>query len=155
MGTMAAASSTTFPCGVSAVPGARRFARDVLHQRDVAEGTTETVILLVSELVTNAIVHAASPVELTMRVAPRMVTVGVRDSDPRLPTVVRDKKAVRDKAAAGDEAGGGLGLLILDELTHDWVVEEEPDGKIVWFSVARTHERPAASRRSTAQRVPA
>ncbi len=80
--------------------------------------------LLVSELTTNALRHAAGPFEVRVRAEPR-VRVEVRDSSTRLPTV-RDLDATEES---------GRGLHIVGELARAWGTEERADGKVVWFEL--------------------
>jgi anti-sigma regulatory factor (Ser/Thr protein kinase) len=89
---------------------------------------SETVRLLLTELVTNSIRHAtdtACPIEVHVRAGPGGVRVEVDDSGegfdprPRTPGV-----------------GGGFGLLLVDRLADRWgVVEERPCR--VWFELDR------------------
>lgn len=129
------------------VAAAREFLRDVLRRQGPRAGESqEVVVLLVSELVTNAITHAASPARLSVRVDDDAIWVGVGDDDPTVPTPV----------SHDTDEPGGLGLWLIDELAGDWGVEADgPDpGKIVWFTVPVATEPAAApsaggTRRST------
>lgn len=87
----------------------------------------ETVELLTSEVVTNAIVHAGSAPELVVRVRRDRVRVEVNDKSPAVPVV-----RVVDPAAVS-----GRGMVIVEELAGAWGVEHIPRGKRVWFEVAR------------------
>jgi hypothetical protein len=87
--------------------------------------------LVASELVTNAVVHAASTVELALSRADGRMQMTVRDHGagdptPRLPEV------------DGDDLGG-RGLLLVQETTRGWgVFPTEAEGKTVW-AVFDTH----------------
>ncbi len=106
---------------------ARRFVRDVLMTRQVADGVVSTVELLTSEVVTNAILHARSGPQLAVEVDETVVRVAIRDVSPELP--VRQLSRL-------DEVSG-RGVVIVDELASAWGVERERDGgKRVWFEVA-------------------
>jgi anti-sigma regulatory factor (Ser/Thr protein kinase) len=86
----------------------------------------ELLGLLVSEVVTNAIVHAQTSLVVTVKVRGQAIRVEVHDDSPSLPVLVQ---------AASHEAGG-RGMAILDRLADDWGVYTEPlDGKTVWFEV--------------------
>jgi anti-sigma regulatory factor (Ser/Thr protein kinase) len=103
-------------------------ARDALSHTLDAEGvhTNDMELgLLVSEIVTNAVVHARSDVHVTMDLVASRVHVEVGDDDPRTP-------APRDEDQL---VPGGLGLHILERLAADWGVRATPGGKVVWFEI--------------------
>ncbi len=102
---------------------ARRFVAATLASWHLAHGD---VPLLVSELVTNAVLHARSDFSVTVVAHDDRVRVEVFDSNPRLP-------APADVPA---EAYSGRGLLILQGLANAWGVEAHAgEGKTVWFEV--------------------
>jgi anti-sigma regulatory factor (Ser/Thr protein kinase) len=84
----------------------------------------EAARLTISELVTNALLHApadAGPIELTLRLEPGMLTVEVRNSgEPFVPDV-------QDRS----EATGGRGLRIVEGLADRWGVRAD-HGTCVW-----------------------
>jgi anti-sigma regulatory factor (Ser/Thr protein kinase) len=111
----------------TSVGAARRFVRDVLMSRQVADGVVSTVELLTSEVVTNAIVHGRSGPQLIVMVDAGVVRVSVRDLSPDVP--VRRLGQVDDVS--------GRGVVIVEELASAWGVERElGGGKQVWFEVA-------------------
>ena len=111
----------------TSVGAARRFVRDVLMSRQVADPVVDTVELLTSEVVTNAIVHARSGPQLAVEVDGKVVRVAVRDSSPEMP--------VRRLGRLDDLSGRGV--IIVEELASAWGVEREHNGsKRVWFEVA-------------------
>lgn len=81
------------------------------------------LLLCVSEVVTNAVLHARSTATLTVRWRADVLTVEVSDDDPTLP--VRRPHSIT--------ATTGRGLRILDELTVRWGARPTLDGKVVWF----------------------
>lgn len=86
-----------------------------------------TVVLLTSEVVTNAIVHARSGPQLAVELYENCVRVAVRDLSPEVP--------VRRLARVDDPSGRGV--VIIDELASAWGVDHERNGtKRVWFEVA-------------------
>lgn len=107
---------------------ARRFVHDRCEDWGCPE-VTDVATLIVSELVTNAIVHAATPAELRAKWADGVLRLEVLDHaegnppDPRI-------------AAPDDE--GGRGLLLVDALSTAWGVESTDDGKVVWAEVANS-----------------
>lgn len=85
----------------------------------------EDAVLLVSELVTNSVVHGGPPIVVAVDCATTNgLQVRVRDGSRELPRP-RDARST-------DEGGRGLNLLAM--LSDDWGVETEADdGKQVWF----------------------
>ena len=110
---------------------ARRVVEACAEQLGLAD-EADDLVLLVSELVTNAIRYGAPPVELRVQADPHTVTVTVADRSP-VPPLHRE---------ADDSAEGGRGMALVDLLTDGHGVRPEPDGKAVWASVRR---RPAPS----------
>jgi anti-sigma regulatory factor (Ser/Thr protein kinase) len=111
----------------TSVGAARRFVRDVLMSRQVADPVVDTVELLTSEVVTNAIIHGRSGPLLAVLVTERAIRVAVGDVSPELP--------VRRLGRLDDVSGRGV--VIIDELATSWGVERERNGsKRVWFEVA-------------------
>ena len=95
----------------------------------VAEGTADVVLLLTSELVTNACLHAGTDTHVTVRLLPDIVRVEVVDGDAHVP-------APRE---AAPEEPSGRGLMILDALSDRWGVDRlDEGGKRVWCEVARS-----------------
>ena len=89
----------------------------------------DEALLLVSELVTNAILHARSAVQLTMIVLDGAVRFEVRDTGAALP-------AVRPPS---ETSLNGRGLSLLDAVADRWGVEQRTPrrgpGKVVWFEL--------------------
>ena len=111
--------------GVDAVPMARRFTADAL--RDVQDDLVDDVELVVSELVTNALLHGAAPVVLRLSVARDRVRVEVEDSGRELPVRMRQD----------GEAMTGRGLSLVARLSSGWGVEPAGGrGKVVWAEVS-------------------
>src|SRR5436305_5313308 len=73
----------------ASVRSARVFTAGVLGGDGVEASVVELAVLLVSELVTNAVVHARSGVRVTVHVGAHWVRVEVEDQGPGRPTVVR------------------------------------------------------------------
>lgn len=88
----------------------------------------DDVVLLVSEMVTNAIRYAVPPVRLEIQAGERDVVVAVRDGSPQPPA----------PRPAGEEAEGGRGMLLVDLLTTDHGVRVDPPGKAVWARLRRS-----------------
>jgi anti-sigma regulatory factor (Ser/Thr protein kinase) len=104
------------------------LAREFLRGSTCAEHHSEVVddaVLLVSELVTNSVLHGGPPVVVAVDCDEATLQVRVRDGSPAMP-------APRN-AAQGDENGRGLALVA--EMSADWGVDTEGDGKHVWFVI--------------------
>ncbi|KQT02006.1 ATP-binding protein [Cellulomonas sp. Leaf395] len=112
---------------LSAVAPARHWARERLSESGIDDGRLDLLVLLVSELVTNAVAHADPPVVLRVHVDEERTRVEVTDG-------VRDVPVVRDPPPT---ALGGRGVMFVDRLSSSWGTSEE-DGeaaKAVWFEL--------------------
>jgi Histidine kinase-like ATPase domain len=83
--------------------------------------------LLASELVTNAVVHARTPMDVTLRMMDASLSVAVRDGDPR--------PMYRPIADGTVTTEHGRGLLLLDAMADDWGCNPTVDGKVVWARI--------------------
>ncbi|MDT7547475.1 MAG: hypothetical protein QOE99_3585 [Actinomycetota bacterium] len=107
---------------------ARRLVRQTLTEAGESSAL-EAAELAVSELVTNAILHAATLVQLSVDVTADAVTVTVRDWHPQLPT----------QRHWGENATTGRGLGLVASVTDDYGVDaQDPAGKSVWFRILRS-----------------
>jgi DNA-binding NarL/FixJ family response regulator len=105
---------------------ARRFVDETLHRWQCDE-LFDVVGLLTSELVTNAILHAHSEIELNVSMTPDTIRIDVVDHSSAMPSP--------RTAAEEDTSGRGLGLV--EALATSWGVDERPGGKSVWFELPR------------------
>ena len=101
---------------------ARRFVEQALAEI-VRPAAIDVVVLLTSELVTNAIMHAGTPVEVLVRGLDSGVQVEVVDAGQQVPVVVDGGLACQS----------GRGLRIVAALSEAWGVDRRRDGKTVWF----------------------
>ncbi|MFF6916081.1 SpoIIE family protein phosphatase [Streptomyces sp. NPDC012466] len=107
-----------------AAPGrARRLARRAL-QRWGMEELSDSVELLVSEVVTNAVRYASRPVTLRL-LRTDVLRCEVGDDVPQLPRL--------RQARATDE--GGRGLYLVNRLARRWGATRLSTGKVVWFEL--------------------
>lgn len=102
-----------------------RLARDPLPMADDA-------LLLVSELVTNAVRHGAPEIVVAVSISERAVRIEVYDAGERLPEVPATKPSI--------DRPSGRGLLIVAATAHDWGVDQVSGapGKTVWAELHRT-----------------
>lgn len=119
------------PCEPASASAARRFAARTLHEWG-EEAIDDVVELLLSEVVTNALLHAASPVEVCLARQSEGVRVAVADQSPAMPSQ-------RDWA---DDASTGRGLSLIEALSSGWGVEHADGGKVVWFTVGGDTTQP-------------
>jgi len=111
----------------ASVREARLFAADVLGDDGVESSVIELAVLLVSELVTNAAVHAGSGVRITVHVDAHWVRIEVEDEGPGEPVM----------GALTPDQIKGRGLAVVDRLSTDWGADLHDDHKVVWFEIAR------------------
>jgi anti-sigma regulatory factor (Ser/Thr protein kinase) len=116
------------------VPAARKFVRWALIDWDLIEGfRADDVLLCVSELSTNALVHGVPPgrgFRLYLRYDGAVLRVEVHDPGPGIPQVVH---------TADDE--GGRGLLLVAAVADEWGVGERRPGKVVWCEFVVQREK--------------
>ncbi|WP_137993607.1 SpoIIE family protein phosphatase [Streptomyces vilmorinianum] len=107
-----------------AAPGrARRLARRALARWDLEE-LTDSVELLISEVVTNAVRYAERPVTLRL-LKTDVLRCEVGDDSPQLPRQRR----------ARDTDEGGRGLFLVNRLARRWGATRLSGGKVVWFEL--------------------
>ncbi|MER6171989.1 ATP-binding protein [Streptosporangium sp. NPDC001681] len=112
-----------FPGRVASVPEVRVWARDLLTGR-VAAPALDDVLLLLSELATNAVAHSDSG-----RTTDGRLTVYLA----RTTTMVHVEVTVRVPETDDD---GGRGLWLVDLLAAEWGFHHDGAGRSVWFQVA-------------------
>jgi anti-sigma regulatory factor (Ser/Thr protein kinase)/GAF domain-containing protein len=113
------------------VKAARTFVDDRLSSWGLAE-VSDTLQLIVSEIVTNALIHAGSDVDVRLRAFADHVRLEVRDSDSNPP--VPSPLALSEEENA--QAEHGRGLLIVEALSRQWNTSPNGRGKTVWLDVA-------------------
>ncbi|MER6136516.1 SpoIIE family protein phosphatase [Streptomyces sp. NPDC001815] len=111
-----------------AVRHARRFTRRILRVWGAAEDA-DAVLLVVSELVTNALVHTDGQVRLDLTLINNRLRVAVADVSPRTPI---------KPTSIGWEATGGRGILLVEALSATWGTVPVSGGKQVWAELPLT-----------------
>lgn len=124
------------PATLEAPAKARRFLADTFGSAGLSEDLVAIVLLLASELVTNAVVHGRSEVGLEVDAPGDLLRVSVHDENSRPPRIEDDDPDALD----------GRGMQLVDALAEQWGVEQRPIGKAVWFTVRSV----PASQRSSA-----
>ncbi len=87
----------------------------------------DITVLLASELITNAILHARTPLQVGVTCWPGRVMVSVGDRNLLRP----------EQQPYSEERTGGRGLGFVDALAHRWGVTEYEGGKTTWFIVEK------------------
>lgn len=93
----------------------------------------ETAVLLVSEVVTNALLHAGTPIEVSLSLDRSGLHAEISDGSTHLP--VRRQYATT--------AGTGRGMRMLEQMVDDWGVTRHRRGKTVWFHLVTPGPAPA------------
>jgi serine phosphatase RsbU (regulator of sigma subunit)/anti-sigma regulatory factor (Ser/Thr protein kinase) len=135
-------ASAAYQPEAAAVAAARRFVRETLQSWLAAEhapdgrGLVDDAVLLTSELVTNAVVHAGTPVQVTCKLADGGLEVMVRDSLPAslVPGPVKDENPATERT-------NGRGLLLPSALASAWGVTYGRAAKAVWFRMGLADAR--------------
>lgn len=104
---------------------ARAFVRE--HVPALPADTVEVLLLLTSELVTNAVLHARTAIEIGLTITQNSLLVTVHDED-----------LTRPEQRPYDGREGGWGLSLVTALALDSALTVHPgDGKTAWFRLAR------------------
>ncbi|MGN9760904.1 ATP-binding protein [Streptomyces sp. SD31] len=116
---------------------ARRWARSRLAGSGIEadEPLAETLILLISELVTNAVVHTGCPAVLRLS----LPGAAQESATVRLEVADRSDRAPVPRCA-DDDATGGRGLALVDGLADRWGWSCEGAGKRIWCELDREAE---------------
>ncbi|RDG32241.1 ATP-binding protein [Streptomyces corynorhini] len=125
------------PAHAESVGRARQLTRDRLDHWDLDEQTRETAVLVVSELVTNAIVHAAGA----------RVLCELREGEGHLRIAVEDQgygptgPQLHHTGVDECEGEGGRGLFLVDSLCSGWGAHDTSGygpGRVVWAELPHT-----------------
>lgn len=104
---------------------ARRFVAE--HIPDLPEDVEDALQLLTSELVTNAVIHARTALEVGVAVSSSAVLITVHDLDLKMP--LQEPYAERE---------GGWGLGLVAAMAHSWSTFRHAEGgKTMWFRLQR------------------
>lgn len=113
----------------SSASAARRIIELAISETPLVSIVDEA-LLLVTELVTNAIVHAGTDIELHVETTGETIRVEVVDQSPGVMAV--------SQTGPSDTREGGRGLLLLDALADEWGTRHFGWGKSVWFALGGT-----------------
>jgi anti-sigma regulatory factor (Ser/Thr protein kinase) len=102
---------------------ARRFVRDALRHMGISDAViVDKAVLVASELVTNAVLHAQTGPVITVRTDSDLVRIEVEDCSEEFP-LLRNY---------GNQATTGRGLAVIEASANWWGVESTQQGKTVW-----------------------
>ncbi len=149
----------TFPAQPIMVSEARRMASDAFESWQIPEERAELACLLVSEVVTNVVLHAANSAvprrEFVLDGAPlpfedtwdvpgfeeevvgeKEFTLRLRRGEQAIWVEVFDQDMRLPRIrSAGENDEGGRGLYLVDQLARRWGSRPTADGKAVWFEI--------------------
>ncbi|MCM2410927.1 ATP-binding protein [Streptomyces sp. RKAG290] len=110
---------------LAAIAEVRGAVRELLRYR-WQEEPAQVAELLLSELVTNALVHTDDGAVVAVSVAPQRLRVEVRDFVPGMPV---------SHVPNADDGTHGRGLVLVESLADAWGVSPKALGKMVWFEL--------------------
>jgi serine phosphatase RsbU (regulator of sigma subunit)/anti-sigma regulatory factor (Ser/Thr protein kinase) len=116
---------------------ARRFLTDLCDQWGLSSLVDDAQLAL-TELVSNAVLHAATPVTVSISCGEDMLEISVFDGSPVMPVLRRvdelpgDDDGTRPHVQDAGESARGRGLLLVDALVAEWGISPQSDGKAVW-----------------------
>lgn len=116
---------TAFAAEPTSATAARRFVRQTLNAAEIAPAIRDRAELIVSELVTNAVLHAGTGPIVSVRIDSENVRIEVEDTSPTAP-VLREY---------GLDASTGRGLRVVSNAAAEWGVETTSGGKAVWATL--------------------
>jgi anti-sigma regulatory factor (Ser/Thr protein kinase) len=125
----------TLPRNPSSVAAARRFIEARATAWLFPEPAGEQLVLIGSELVTNAVLHARTELTLTLEHRGDRVRISVRDRS-KAPATLRHYRA---------DALTGRGLGVVAALSDSWGISAAADGKVVWAELAANGDHDAGT----------
>ncbi|WP_425269792.1 SpoIIE family protein phosphatase [Kitasatospora cineracea] len=136
-----ARTAATFEPVDRSAAAARGFVRDALLGWGLPEVVDDAVVL-VSELVTNAVVHAGTAAEVVCLREEDTVRIEVSDRHPERGLPSFANVTMNSERYADPDGEGGRGLLMCSALSSSWGVEYTAGRKTVWFRLALPEQSP-------------
>jgi anti-sigma regulatory factor (Ser/Thr protein kinase) len=125
------------PRSPASVAAARRFIEARAAAWSFPELASQQLVLIGSELVTNAVLHARTELTLTLELREDRVRISVKDRS-KAPATLRHYRP---------DALTGRGLGVVAALSDTWGVSAAADGKVVWAELGANGDDPAAAPR--------
>ncbi|MFF3851132.1 PAS domain S-box protein [Streptomyces sp. NPDC002328] len=119
-----AAVTTELPAVAASVREGRAFLHKALTSWNCT-GHADDALLLLSETLTNAVLHAEGPISLRLHRTATDLTIEVGDHSPQLP----------QPRPASEHEESGRGLILVRALADDWGVRPTDEGKTTWFTL--------------------
>jgi anti-sigma regulatory factor (Ser/Thr protein kinase) len=119
------------PQNTSSTSLARKRTGDMLRDAQQSNAVRDEAELIVTELVTNAILHGRAPIRLTI-VVDDTIRLEVFDSDARVEGVVMQP--------IDPHRIGGRGLVLVDAIADTWGTIPHNDGKTIWANLLRVDD---------------
>ena len=130
------AARIALPRSPSSVAAARRFIKARAAAWSFPERASEQLVLIGSELVTNAVLHARTELTLTLELREDRVRISVKDRS-QAPATLRHYRP---------DALTGRGLGVVAALSDTWGVSAAADGKVVWAELGANGDEPTGPR---------
>jgi anti-sigma regulatory factor (Ser/Thr protein kinase) len=122
-----AEATVDLPRSLASVATARRFVEESVRKWQV-EPLLDDALLVISELVTNAVTHADSSFRIRLSLTPARLRIDVLDNGAGTPEPLPYSQTEED----------GRGLYMVDAVTSAWGLDDVPgEGKLVWAELAR------------------
>jgi anti-sigma regulatory factor (Ser/Thr protein kinase) len=106
---------------------ARKHTGAVLRDAHQSDTVRNDAKLIVTELVTNAILHGRDPIRLTI-IVDDVIRLEVFDGDARVEVVAKEP--------LDQDRTSGRGLLLVDAIADAWGSTPRPDGKTIWATLS-------------------
>lgn len=120
--------------GLAGDPTSAREARAFVRMAIEGQVTVETlqdVLLVASEMVSNVIRHARTPLTLSLELHDAHIRLAVTDGEP--PVRPADHTPADREATAESESGRGMGII--DAVSRGWGIGDTPIGKSIWAEI--------------------
>lgn len=137
--------SAEFPAVLESVHGARNMLARVADEWKLDESTRAPADLAVSELVTNALLHAGTPIRLRVSRLGGGVKVEVFDGDRRLPVV----SSANPESLLANRSMTGRGLALIATISDRWGADPAGAGKVIWAELGTDRRIVAAASSGT------
>lgn len=112
---------------------ARKFIRQTLLLWEIDGEHIDGAVLLTSELMSNAVLHARTDVRITVQAREDgTLRVEAADENPRMPLTT----------SPPEDAQSGRGLWLVETLASSWGIDRTDGGKSVWFELGKFRQPP-------------